>query len=219
MAVKKKFACSLLVLLPVMVSIFLNNAYSSEHSGSSNVDGKKALSRLLILEKIFLDDAKAYKAGKLSINDLANRIASQFAPLINRERVALRVMGKYAKKATKSERLKFAKQLEKSLTDAYSRGVISYGGERLSLPDEAKIVKPGRALVTASVESLGRPPLSIQFALMHHKERGWLIENIAVSGVNVGLTLRQQFDFLVKKNGSINGAISNWSLTGLDQSQ
>ncbi len=179
--------------------------------GFGDSDPKAVVEPLQIVRDTFYDDVSKLQAGQLTEEDLVTRISEQFAPLINDRTVALRVMGRFARQATEEERDRFKNRLETSLVDAYARGLAAYGGEKLTLPDEGVILKPGRAVVEARLESRGREALPIQFALGHKEGKGWLVENIVIAGINLGLTLRNQFADLVKSTGSVSGAIDAWS--------
>ena len=128
-------------------------------------DPKAAVEPLKIARDTFYQDVSKFQAGQLTEEELVIRISEQFAPLINDRTVALRVMGKFARQATEAERDRFTDRLESSLVDAYARGLAAYGGEQLVLPEEGIILKPGRAVVEARLESPGREALPIQFAL------------------------------------------------------
>ena len=66
-------------------------------------------------------------------------------------------------------------------------------------------------MVDARLEAPGREPLPIQFAMGFAETRGWMVENVVISGINLGLTLRNQFSDLVKSSGSVSGAIESWT--------
>ena len=174
-------------------------------------DPKAVIEPLKIARDTFYRDVAKYKEGKLTEDELVERISEQFAPLINDRTVALRVMGRFARQATEAERDRFTDRLELSLVDAYARGLAAYGGEQLVLPDQGVILKPGRAMVEARLESRSRDVLPIQFALGFDKQKGWMVENVVIAGINLGLTLRNQFADLVKSAGSVSGAIDSWS--------
>jgi phospholipid transport system substrate-binding protein len=176
-----------------------------------DIDPKAVVEPLQIARETFYDDVSKFQAGQLTEDELVTRISEQFAPLINDRTVALRVMGRFARQATEEERDRFADRLEKSLVDAYARGLAAYGGEELTLPDEGVILKPGRAVVEARLESTGREALPIQFALGYREGKGWLVENVVIAGINLGLTLRNQFADLVNSTGSVASAIDAWS--------
>ena len=174
-------------------------------------DPKAVIEPLKIARDTFYQDVAKFKEGKLTEDELVERISEQFAPLINDRTIALRVMGRFARQATEAERDRFTDQLESSLVDAYARGIAAYGGEQLVLPEQGVILRPGRAMVEARLESRSRDALPIQFALGFDKQKGWLVENVVIAGINLGLTLRNQFSDLVKSAGSVSGAIDSWS--------
>ena len=174
-------------------------------------DPKAVIEPLKIARDTFYRDVAKFKEGKLTEDELVERISEQFAPLINDRTVALRVMGRFARQATEAERDRFTDRLELSLVDAYARGLAAYGGEQLVLPEQGVILKPGRAKVEARLESRSRDVLPIQFALGFDKQKGWMVENVVIAGINLGLTLRNQFADLVKSAGSVSGAIDSWS--------
>jgi len=174
-------------------------------------DPKAAVEPLKIARDTFYQDVSKFQAGQLTEEELVIRISEQFAPLINDRTVALRVMGKFARQATQEERDRFTDRLESSLVDAYARGLAAYGGEQLVLPEEGVILKPGRAVVEARLESPGREAWPIQFALGFEEGKGWMVENVVIAGINLGLTLRNQFADLVQSTGSVTGAIDSWS--------
>ena len=101
-----------------------------------DTDPKSVVEPLQIARETFYDDVSKFQAGQLTEEELVTRISEQFAPLINDRTVALRVMGRFARQATEEERDRFTDRLEKSLVDAYARGLAAYGGEELTLPDE-----------------------------------------------------------------------------------
>ena len=174
-------------------------------------DPKAVIEPLKIARDTFYQDVAKFKEGRLTEDELVERISEQFAPLINDRTVALRVMGRFARQATEAERDRFTDRLELSLVDAYARGLAAYGGEQLVLPEQGVILRPGRAMVEARLESRSRDVLPIQFALGFDKQKGWMVENVVIAGINLGLTLRNQFADLVKSAGSVSGAIDSWS--------
>jgi len=181
-------------------------------AASAESDPRAPLEPLLEARDVFYSDVQQFQNGELTEAQLVNRIAEQFAPLVNQQKMALRVMGRHARAATPEERALFTVQMQASLVEAYAKGLAGYGGEVLSLPDVAVILAPGRAVVEARLEAPRREPLPIQFALSYESDSGWKVENVVVAGINLGISLRNQFDELVKTTGSVSGAVSSWTL-------
>lgn len=184
---------------------------------ASDTDAVAAVAPLLEARDAFYLDAAKFQAGELTEAQLVERIGNQFAPLLDNQKIALRVMGRFARQSSAVERSDFTSRLQASLTDAYAKGLTVYGGEELVLPSSGVILKPGRALVESELRASGKEPLPIQFALGYDAELGWRVENVVVAGINLGLTLRNQFAELVKTTGSVQGAIDAWSFENASQ--
>lgn len=196
---------------------FLCALLMSLHAWAQGVesDPRGAVIPLMSARDVFYADVQRFQDGQLSEPQLVERIAEQFAPLVNQDKMALRVMGRHARVATPDERTRFTTQMQASLVEAYAQGLAGYGGEVLVLPEVATILAPGRAVVEARLEAPGRESLPIQFALSFEAEQGWKVENVVVAGINLGMSLRTQFDDLVKQTGSVAGAIDAWTLAAV----
>ena len=96
-------------------------------------------------------------------------------------------MGKFARASHKAERDRFTDRLD-SLVDAYARGLAAYGGEQLVLPEEGVILKPGRAVVEARLESRGRKLCRSNLHWVLKRVKAWMVENVVIAGINLGLT-------------------------------
>ena len=167
----------------VLVAVCLTFLVSISTRADS--DPKAVVEPLKIARDTFYTDVSKFNEGQLSEEELVARISEQFAPLINDRVIALRVMGRFARQAIDAEKDRFTDRLEMSLVDAYARGLAAYGGEQLVLPDKGVILKPGRAVVDARLEAPGREPLPIQFAMGFAEARGWMVENVVISGINL----------------------------------
>jgi phospholipid transport system substrate-binding protein len=178
---------------------------------ASNNDPEAVVEPLFEARDAFYEDVNQFQAGSLTEAQLVERIANQFAPILDDRKVALRVMGRFARQASEDARVQFTERLESSLVDAYARGLAGYGGEQLVLPEAGIVLRPGRAMVEARLESPGKDALPIQFAMGYDADHGWRVENVVLAGINLGVTLRNQFADLVKSSGSIEGAIESWS--------
>ena len=181
-------------------------------AASAETDPRGPVGPLMAARDVFYVDVQRFQGGELTETQLVDRIAEQFAPLVDQDKMALRVMGRHARSATAEERAQFTLQMQASLVDAYARGLAGYGGEILTLPESATILAPGRAVVEARLEAPRREPLTIQFALSYETAQGWKVENVVVAGINLGISLRNQFDDLVKQTGSVAGAVDSWTL-------
>ena len=174
-------------------------------------DSSEVVEPLRIARDSFYSDVSKFHAGAMTKRDLTARISEQMIPLINSRKVALRVMGRHRRNSSEDDQIRFVKVMQETLIEAYSRGLGGYEGETLTLPSEAKFLRPSMAIVEAELERPGKDSVPVQFALAHDVSGGWLIENVTVAGINLGLLLRDQFNALVNSTGSVSGAIDSWS--------
>ena len=182
------------------------------HSDSNPLE---VVEPLRIARDSFYLDVSKFHAGAMTERELTARVSEQMIPLINSKKVALRVMGHHRRNSSEADQNLFVKVMQETLIDAYSKGLGGYEGEKLILPLRAKFLRPGMAFVEAELERPGKESIPVQFALGFDDTRGWLVENVTVAGINLGLLLRDQFNALVSSTGSVSSAIDSWSFTSV----
>ena len=166
---------------------------------------------LKIARDEFYQDVSKSQSGLLSEDDLFGRVSKRMVPLINFEKIALRVMGKHRKIASTAEQERFIGVLTNSALNAYAKGLGGYEGEKLEIPDQVVLISPKRAVLDCVLNRPAGDALPVQFSLGMTQSNSWLIENVTIAGVNLGLLLRDQFNSLVQSTGSVSGAIDSWS--------
>ena len=135
-----------------------------------------------------------------------------FEPMVDFRRVGASVMGKkYYLAATKEQRIEFIEAFKSSLLDTYSSTLAQWGDQKIDtiFPDEAaytKVVDVQQNLITSS------NIYPITYKVRNDGSGNWLIINIIVNGVNLGLTFRNQFQALAKEhNENIDEIIKHWT--------
>ena len=72
--------------------------------------------------------------------------------------------------------------------------------------------KHRRAKVNMDIQTSEGKEYPIEYALYENDDGRWLLENLILNGVNIGLTFRNQFSEALRKNGgSLDKAINSWS--------
>ena len=153
-------------------------------------------------QELFEEDPQLFK----------NKINAIFEPMVDFRRVGASVMGKkYYLAASKEQRLEFIRSFKTSLLNTYSSTLAQWEDQRIItiIPqalEEGKNVDVKQNLVTAS------NTYPISYKLRRGKNGDWLIINIIVNGVNLGLTFRNQFQALAKEhNENIDQIIKHWT--------
>ena len=141
-----------------------------------------------------------------------NQINFIFEPMVDFRRVGASVMGKkYYLAATKEQRLKFIDAFKKSLLDTYSSTLSQWGDQQIETifpenPILGKTVDVNQNLVTSN------NIYPIRYKVRNDGTGNWLIINIVVNGVNLGLTFRNQFQALAEvHNDNIDEIINHWT--------
>ncbi len=133
--------------------------------------------------------------------------------LVDFKRIAGRVMGKYARKATKEQRSKFLVSFKRSLYMAYSKALVESGAFEISV-NEAKLNSRSnkKASVNLVVTSASGNQYPVVYSMHFSKNNEWMLENVIVNGVNVGLAFRDRFNQEVRgQKGDLDKVIEGWS--------
>mgnify|MGYP000695739960 FL=1 len=134
-----------------------------------------------------------------------------FEPMVDFRRVGASVMGKqFYMQASKEQRLKFISVFKKSLLDTYASTLAQWGDQTI----ETKFIKREFFNTTEDVNQLlitSNNIYPVTYKVRKNKMGGWLVINIIVNGVNLGLTFRNQFRALATEyDNDIDEIINNW---------
>ncbi|WP_377930072.1 MlaC/ttg2D family ABC transporter substrate-binding protein [Alkalimarinus sediminis] len=133
--------------------------------------------------------------------------------LVDFKRIAARVMGKNARKASKDQRARFLDSFKQSLYVAYSKALVESGAFEITV--EGVQVNPRsdkKASVNLVVTSASGNHYPVVYSMNYGKNELWMLENVIVNGVNVGLAFRDRFSQEMRQQqGDIDKVIANWS--------
>ena len=142
-----------------------------------------------------------------------DKIKEIFEPMIDFRRVAFSVMGKkYYLMATKDQRDEFVLIFKDSLLDNYASTLAKWGDSTITtvFPDEYQSDFEKNVEVRQILDT-GTSKYPISYKLRKNKD-GWKIVNIIINGLNLGLTMRNQFQALAtSSNEDIETTIKNWN--------
>jgi len=149
-------------------------------------------------------------AGIYSFNTVViNKI---FEPMVDFRRVGASVMGKkFYLAATKEQRNQFINTFKTSLLDTYSSTLAQWGDQTIETIDSdsfkfAKTEDVRQNLITSN------NIYPITYKVRNDGQGNWLIINIIVNGINLGLTFRNQFQALATEHeNDIDEIILNWT--------
>ena len=134
--------------------------------------------------------------------------------IVDFRRIAARVMGKYAKRASKEQRNNFVEVFKKSLYVTYTKTLIESGVSKINVT-KANINSRSdkRANVNLDVISDNGTVFPVLYSMHKNKQSQWLVENVVVFGVNVGLAFRDRFEAQMRKNkNDIDAVVESWTV-------
>jgi len=133
--------------------------------------------------------------------------------LVDFKRIAARVMGKSARAATKEQRSRFLESFKQSLYVAYSKALVESGAFEIKVEDvKVNPRSDKKASVNLVVTSASGNQYPVVYSMNYGKNNVWMLENVIVNGVNVGLAFRDRFSQEMRQQkGNIDNVIDGWT--------
>ncbi|MGR6873497.1 MlaC/ttg2D family ABC transporter substrate-binding protein [Pseudomonas sp. HK3] len=204
------------LLLRHSVSLFVM-VISLLCSSISFADSNPQQAHRLIAERIdkLLAEIQSSKQTKtLSDEQKIALVDHKLGEIVDFKRIARRVMAKHFKRATKEQRQRFLIVFKSSLLNTYAKGLWEFNNYKVNvLPlKEGKQTQRNTQVGIEVITSGGQVFPVTQSLFYDHKENKWMVQNVIINGINMGLLFRDQFSRLVaQSNGNIDLAISGWT--------
>lgn len=198
-------------LLPILMllSIASNSVFGNEDSASHvKATVEKNIAELV---KRFDQERPYYKTDP---ERFLNSMDQALGKFVDFRRIAARVMGKYARNASKEQRDRFVEVFKGSLFATYTKTLIDSGAFEIRVIDATINSRSDkRASVDLEVISDNGTVYPLVYSMHRTKSDEWLMENVIVFGVNIGLAFRDRFESQMRRNkGDVEAVISNWSV-------
>lgn len=128
-------------------------------------------------------------------------------------RIAARVMGRYARQTTPEQRDEFVAKFKRSLFDSYAQALVSAEDFKIKVNDAT--INPqddNRASVAMEVITASGNRHFVTYSMHRKGDSDWMMENVIVEGVNIGLSFRDRFTQEMEANrGQVQVVIDGWS--------
>ena len=127
-------------------------------------------------------------------------------------RIAARVMGRYARQTTPEQRDAFVEKFKRSLFDSYAQALVSAEDFEI-IVKEATILPQNedRASVEMELISASGNRYPVTYSMYRTGDDRWMMENVIVEGVNIGLAFRDRFAQEMEENrGQVQAGIDGW---------
>ncbi len=196
-------------LLPWMLSLLLlvcahghaeatTSAYESVRQSTDAL-----LARLKTLQPVYATNPEKFFTGV----DVA------LAPHVDFVGFSRGVMAKHYRGASEAQRARFERRFRDVLVKTYATVLLEFDNQRVVVQQPTRPqAKPDRAAIVLEVHARSGTVYQIRYQL-GLIEGKWLLRNIIINGINVGLQFRAQFNADMQKYGQdIDQAIENWSV-------
>ncbi|MDY6815837.1 MAG: ABC transporter substrate-binding protein [Pseudomonadota bacterium] len=200
----------LLLALTLVAAVVAQAQAQADQSGQAeelreyvDVNTRKLVEKLNKERALYKEDSEAfYRSMNETLTDF-----------VDFRRIAARVMGRYARQTTPEQRDQFVEKFKRSLFDSYARSLVDARDFRIDV-QEATILprNEDRASVRLEVISSSGNRYPVVYSMYRNNDGQWLVENVIVEGVNIGLAFRDRFSQEMEENqGRIQAVIDGWT--------
>ncbi|WP_203141731.1 MlaC/ttg2D family ABC transporter substrate-binding protein [Marinobacter mangrovi] len=143
------------------------------------------------------------------------QMESALSNFVDFRRIAARVMGRYARQASPEQRDAFVEKFKRSLFDSYAKALVEADNFTISVGDAT--INPNndeRASVELQVTTASGNRYPVVYSMYLNDNDRWMMENVIVEGVNIGLAFRDRFAQEMEENrNNVQAVIDGWTDT------
>ncbi len=174
------------------------NAYEAVQSST-----KYLLARLKEVQPLYESDPETFFA----------EVEKALDPHLDFEGFAKGVMAKYYRDATPEQVDRFQEKFRHSLIRTYAKALMEFDNQQVIVLDPGpQPADEDKVMVGLEVHGLSGAIYEIQYQMVKVGD-GWLLRNVTISGINIGLQFRTQFAALIQRyKKNIDLVIENWSV-------
>lgn len=142
---------------------------------------------------------------------LEERVNNILEKIINFDDFSKKIMGKYYRRTSPEQRLRFASVTKKTLLKTYGASLLELDADRINVLPLGTQGRGRETKVDVDFQMESGGLLNISFYMQNTKENKWMLSNIIINNINFGLTFRKQFSVMVEQNrNDIESAIDAW---------
>lgn len=206
--IKQSFKLTFLTVVFICGLALVNTANAS---GQAELVREEVEKNVLEVLALFNDEREFYESDP---DRFFRNMDAALNKIVDFRRIAARVMGKYGRKASKDQKNRFVEVFKQSLYKTYTKTLIDTGVFNIKVT-KAKLNSRSdkKATVDLEVISDNGTVFPVIYSMHKNKQGVWLLENVIVFGVNVGLAFRDRFELQVRKSkGNIDKVIDTWTV-------
>jgi phospholipid transport system substrate-binding protein len=142
-----------------------------------------------------------------------NSMSQAMDGFVDFRRIAARVMGRYARQASPEQRDQFVEKFKRSLFESYAQALVETRNFRIEVLDATFNPRDdNRASVDMQVITETGSRYPVTYSMYRAKDGQWMMENVIVEGVNIGLAFRDRFTQEMEANrDQVQVVIDGWN--------
>lgn len=139
-------------------------------------------------------------------------VDSALDPYIDFDGFAKRVMAKHWRKASDEQQQAFIARFRTGLIKTYATALLEFDNQRVDVLEPTTPQGDDRATIEISVYASSGTIYPVHYQLELQEGR-WMLRNVMINGINLGLQFRTQFNaYMQKYRGDVDTVIENWSV-------
>ena len=162
------------------------------------------LERLVEVQPLYEEDPEKFFTA----------VQEALSPYIDFEGFAKRVMAKHYRTATEEQRAAFLSRFEDALIRTYATALLEFDNQKVVVVEPTTPQKrEDRATILIEVYSGSGTLYPVHYQLGLEEDGRWLLRNVIINGINIGLQFRSQFNaYMQKYKKDIDLVIENWEV-------
>ncbi len=164
------------------------------------------LKRLVEVKPLYQEDPDAFFSA----------VHEALDPYIDFEGFSKRVMAKHYRSATEAQRQAFLLRFEDALIKTYATALLEFDNQKVVVIEPTTPQKdPDKAAILIEIYAKSGTIYPVHYQVSRQDGR-WLLGNVIINGINIGLQFRSQFNASMQKySKDIDRVIENWEV-GVD---
>tara|TARA_E500000178_G_scaffold71101_1_gene68877 strand:- start:16432 stop:17058 length:627 start_codon:yes stop_codon:yes gene_type:complete len=139
------------------------------------------------------------------------KLKNIWEPMVDVQLVSRLILNKAYKDASKEQILNFQKRTKKLLLDTYVSTLLEFEDYEIFTNEKIKYNKNKTYEVEIKFDSTSSYSFITKFTIYRNEKGELKIINIIIDGINLGLTFRNQFQGVLKKEkNNLDNAIESW---------
>ena len=203
MAITLALGLSLGSALPVEAATVTGAMNTAQQSAQDFM--QSVTDRLL---KQLIDQRAEYKKDP----QLLYRIVDEnITPYVDYTTIARRVMGQYFRQTSDVQHQRFVATFKDSLIRTYGNGLAAYDHQTITILPSRQPATGNTATVQMEIVNPSGQSVPVTYELKRGNQGAWMLENVVLNGINLGLTFRNQFASDVEQyHNDFDMVISHW---------